>query len=121
MTARYPSVPTNNAVADHKNRAADLGLRLTSTSSCPRKLVGKPHLDEKCWCTSRLNDHGRRYKSNDGESAVMWEPYDADRDDLLHLMAHAYDEGLHVTVSGLSPWNPGRTFSITFRRNTPDE
>jgi hypothetical protein len=51
---------------------------------------------------------------------VAWEPYDADRDELLHLMAHAYDDNLQVTVSGESPWNPGRTFSILFRRNTQD-
>jgi hypothetical protein len=121
MTARYPTAATNNATADHKNTAADLGLRLTSTSSCPRKLVNKPHLEEKCWCTSRLNDHGRRYHDSHDEPVVIWEPYDASRDELLHLMAHAYDEDLQVTVSGESPWNPGRTFAILFRRNTPDE
>jgi hypothetical protein len=49
----------------------------------------------------------------------MWEPYDADRDELLYLMAHACHDGLDVTVTGLSPWNPGHTFAIQFRRDTP--
>jgi hypothetical protein len=48
----------------------------------------------------------------------MWEPYDADRDELLHLMANAHDDNLRVTVSGQSPWNPGHTFAIQFRRDT---
>jgi hypothetical protein len=30
MTARYPVTATNNAGPDPQNRAADLGLRLTS-------------------------------------------------------------------------------------------
>jgi hypothetical protein len=79
MTARYHTTATNNATADHKNRAADLGLRLTSTNSCPRRLINKPHLEEQCWCTSRLNDHGRRYRTSDNnEPIVMWEPYSFD-------------------------------------------
>jgi hypothetical protein len=119
MTASYPLIATNNTGADHKNRADDLGLRFTSAGSCPRRLVNKPHLEEKCWCTSRLNDHSRRYRDNNNQPVIMWEPYDADRDELLFLMAYAYDDGLQVTVSGQSPWNPGHTFGIQFRRASP--
>ena len=34
------------------------------------------------------------------------------------MIAHAEADGLDVTVSGTSPWNPGATFSITFTRRT---
>jgi hypothetical protein len=35
MVSGCPITATNNAGADHENGAADLGLRLTSTKSCP--------------------------------------------------------------------------------------
>jgi hypothetical protein len=39
----YPSVAKHDTTAEHKNRALEMGLRLTATGSCPRRLVGKPH------------------------------------------------------------------------------
>jgi hypothetical protein len=46
MTASYPTMAANNAASGHKIRAAELGLRLTSTGSCPRKRAGLPHLEQ---------------------------------------------------------------------------
>jgi hypothetical protein len=116
MTAAcYPDV-SDGSPAGHKNRALALGLRLTSTGSCPRRLAGKPHLDWTCWCTSRLNDHGRRYRTTrTNEPVVMWEPYDASPDELRKVFDAAEADGLEVSLSGLSPWNPGHTFALLFR------
>jgi hypothetical protein len=115
MTATYPSAATNNAGADHKNRARDLGLRLTTTNSCPRRLANKPHLEWECWCTSRLNDHGRRYRDHDNQPVILWEPYNADGAELLEVFEAAETDGLWVEVMGESPWNPGHTFALFFR------
>jgi hypothetical protein len=41
-TKTYPDV-SDGSPAGHKNRARDVGLKLTSTGSCPRRLVNKPH------------------------------------------------------------------------------
>ena len=53
----------NDTASAHRNRAAELGLRMTSTGSCPRRLVRLPHRPGQCWCETRLNDHGRRYRT----------------------------------------------------------
>ena len=75
MKAHYPEVVSgDNIVADHRNRAFDIGLRQTSTNSCPRRLVGKRCLQFGCWCQSRLNDHGRRYRDVRDRPVVLWEP-----------------------------------------------
>ncbi|MBK8462465.1 MAG: hypothetical protein IPL36_05385 [Nigerium sp.] len=106
---------------DHARRAlALLGLRLTSDGSCPRKLAGLPHVDITCWCASRLNDHGRRYRDADGNAVVVWEPYDADADahDLAPILTAAGADGLRVHVTSASPWYPGRTVALIFTTAT---
>jgi hypothetical protein len=101
--------------AGHRARALELGLRRTSMSSCPRRLVGQRHHDdETCWCRSHLNDHGRRYLRNDGAPLVLWEPYDVDPLDLFEVAAYARVDGLRVDITGTSPWNPGHTIAIAF-------
>ena len=94
-------------------RAADLGLLQTSTSSCPRRLVRRPHDLAGCWCLSRLNDHGATYRTNAG-LVIMWEPYPAAGEDMLEVLTAAHADGLRVTVTGASPWNPGETFALIF-------
>lgn len=105
----------NPAPAQHVKRALDLlDLRLTSTGSCPRRLVKKPHLDFECWCTSSLNDHGRRYRDRDDSPVVVWEPYTAGDFDLVPVLAAAQADGLRVTITSASPWYPGRTIALIF-------
>lgn len=106
----------NNPIVEHKARAlADYGLRQTSTGSCPRRLVKLPCLRTECWCTSRLNDHGRRYRTTHGDQpVVMWEPYSAYPEELVEVLATAAADGLQVKVTGSSPWNPGRTIALVF-------
>jgi len=104
----------NDTASAHRNRAADLGLRMTSTGSCPRRLVGLRHVDGQCWCETRLNDHGRRYRTRGDKPVVMWEPYGADGRDVWVIISDAQADGLMVTLSGASPWNPGETFALIF-------
>ena len=94
-------------------RAADLGLQQTDTRSCPRHLVRLPHDPATCWCLSRLNDHGGTHHTNAGQ-VVMWEPYPAAGEDVLEVLTAAHADGLRVTVTGASPWNPGETFALIF-------
>lgn len=101
-------------ISEHRNRAGQLGLRQTSTRSCPRRLARLPHDPESCWCLTRLNDHGRRYLDDTGRAVVMWEPYTADAADLLDVLTHADRDDLAVMVTGWSPWNPGATFALVF-------
>ena len=85
----------------------------------PRRLAGLPHRDIGCWCRSRLNDHGRRYRRvHDHRPVVLWEPYDADGVDLAEVIVAASTDGLHVNVLGFSPWNPSGTFCIAFIRES---
>ena len=100
----------------HTSRADDLndlGVQQTGTRSCPRRLVRLPHDDGACWCLTRLNDHGGTYRTAVGR-VVMWEPYAASGEDVLEVLAAAHRDGLRVTVTGASPWNPGETFALIF-------
>lgn len=91
------------------------GLRHVSNRSCPRLLVRKRCKDEDCWCRTWLNDHGNRYQDKrTGQDVIVWEPYSAGGDQLAGILAAADDDGLCVTISGTSPWNPGRTVAIRF-------
>lgn len=106
----------SNALAEHKARAlTDYGLRQISTGSCPRRLVNLPCLHAECWCASRLNDHGRRYRTIAGDRpVVLWEPYSAHPEELAPVLAAAAADGVAVEVTGSSPWNPGRTVALVF-------
>ena len=97
-------------------RGSYLGLTLTShrPQPCPRTLVGRRHGRDSCWCVTRLNDHGRRWRYRDGRSVVMWEPYAVDGHALAAVLAAAEQDGLDVEVSGASPYYPGRTFALIF-------
>ncbi len=105
----------NDTASAHRNRAAELGLRMTSTGSCPRRLVRLPHRPGHCWCETRLNDHGRRYRTVGNDTpVVMWEPYPAAGQDVARVVVLAEADGLLVTITGASPWNPGETFALIF-------
>lgn len=109
----------NDTQAEHRQRAAALGLRQTSAGSCPRRLAGIRCTGPDCWCASRLNDHGRRYRRDrDNRPVVMWEPYDAWPEELAEVFAAASVDRLRVKITGASPWNPGLTLALMF---TTDE
>ena len=96
-------------------RALEMGLRHVSDGRCPRRLVGKHHRNLECWCADRLNDHAATYERlDDGRRLVAWEPYEADALELEPVFAAAAADGLTVTVTGSSPWNPGATVAIWF-------
>lgn len=106
----------NEQASEHRRRAADLGLRMTSTGSCPRRLVGLRHVDGTCWCASRLNDHGRRYRRiKDDKPLILWEPYGAYQEELQEVLTAAAGDGLRVSVTAASPWNPGSTVALIFQ------
>ena len=96
-----------------EERAEEYGLRRISDGRCPRQLVGKRHLEDKCWCASRLNDHSATYTRH-GRRLVAWEPYDGYPRDLAEVFEAARADGLSVVVTGMSPWNPGSTFALWF-------
>jgi hypothetical protein len=101
--------------AQQVKRAEEIGLRQTSDRGCPRELVGLPHLDERCWCTSRLNDHSATYTTHKyNRHVVIWEPYGAWGSELEPVLIMARTDGLKVEISVDSPWNPGHTIAIGF-------
>lgn len=123
MTTTPPARP-DGSVTGHRNRAAEYGLRQTSTGSCPRRLVRRPHLGFDCWCATLINDHGRRYRIIDDRDTpvVLWEPYNIDGTDLAEVLRAAADDGLRVHITGASPWYPGRTVALLFVADgTPDD
>ncbi len=97
-------------------RAADLDLEYVAAGSCPRAaLVNQRHTWGDCWCETRINDHGARYtRGSDGRAVIMWEPYEVDGIDLADVIAAATADGIDVTVTGASSWNPGETFAVIF-------
>lgn len=100
---------------EHQLRAlSSLGLTDWSTDSCPRRVVDLPHDDVDCWCLTPLNDHGRTWTQRSGLPVVTWEPYDTDGESLVHVLLEAAHDGLRVTATGTSPWNPGHTFALLF-------
>ncbi len=94
-------------------RQEDRGYEHVSDRRCPRRLVGKRHLYEKCWCCSRLNDHAATYNRH-GEKLVLWEPYQAHPEELAVVFARAAADGIQVYVHGMSPYYPGGTLAIEF-------
>lgn len=101
-------------LAEHPNRIEGYGYQKVSDTRCPRTLVRKRCRGIECWCSCHLNDHAATYTRH-GERVVLWEPYDAHPEELVRLFAAADADGLRVSLSGMSPWNPGSTFGIEFR------
>ncbi|CAN5120899.1 hypothetical protein BH11ACT1_BH11ACT1_19290 [soil metagenome] len=98
---------------DWTKRQERYGYKRISDSRCPRRLVGKRHLGEQCWCASRLNDHAATYTRH-GHRLVLWEPYQGYPEDMADMFAAAHADGLRVIVLGSSPYNPGSTLAIEF-------
>lgn len=103
-------------LAEHPDRIEHYGYRRVSDTRCPRTLVGKRHREIECWCNCRLNDHAATYVRHD-RRVVLWEPYDAHPGELVVMFTAARADGLRVSLSGMSPWNPGSTFGIAFSRD----
>lgn len=95
-------------------RVEHYGYQQTSNNRCPRRLTGKRHRDEDCWCSSRLNDHSATYHRH-GVQIVLWEPYDVHPEELARVVTAAASDSLSVGLSGASPYNPGSTVAITFQ------
>lgn len=94
MRASKGSIVNEAYQAQRARALSQMGLRQTSTGSCPRRLAGLPHSDTGCWCSSRLNDHGRRYRRvHDDRPVVLWEPYEADGVDLAEVIVAASADG----------------------------
>jgi hypothetical protein len=101
----------------HRLRAEHLlrRYRLIGEDSCPRSLVGLPHLDD-CWCMSRLHQHGRRWVDVSAPSMplVLWEPFNVNGADIGAVTARAEADGIGVEVTGESPYDPGGSFALVF-------
>lgn len=109
--------------ANAATRSHDLlGLTLFPSSAagnaCPLVVLGRRCRSwrTKCICSSPLNDHGDHYKDADGRRVVVWEPYGFDALELAELAIAADAEGLRVQVTPASPWYPGRTLALVFRK-----
>lgn len=102
-----------------QSRAAEwYGLRPSSARICPRVVAGKHCLAfrsrERCVCQRHRHvfDHGRIWLDRDGRHVLTGEPYGVSEDDLAELVTDLAQFGLHVSVGGSSPWNPGSTVLI---------
>lgn len=56
-------------------------------------------------------DHVRTYKGR----VVISQPYEAN-EEIANVLAKLVDQGVKVRLWGISPYNPGRTFSIVLWR-----
>lgn len=124
--AYEPYYANKIAEIDEYLKANNMGLKYRDETSCPRTLVGKRcqlfragHIGN-CLCSppAHLNDHGARYKDTEtGESVIMWEPYDIlNPQALIDVINAAKAEGISVEISSHSPWYPGHTVAIVFRK-----
>jgi hypothetical protein len=61
-------------------------------------------------------DHVRTYKSR----VVVSQPYEASGE-MIGILAKLNDKGIHMKFSGVSPYSPGRTFSLVLWRSEDDQ
>lgn len=92
-------------------RAANRGWKYVDDRSCPRLLVGKRCLDHSrrgsygtCWHHNHLNDHAHRWKDSEGNKFVLWEPYQANMEDMTEVLTRAREDGLDVMTSSWGIW-----------------
>lgn len=97
-------------------RGEAAGLYFHDDERCPRTLVDCPHLELDCWCNGRPKDHAATWWSRRDGFLVLWEPYDLEPEELTRLHLCAERDGLRLTVSGDSLWNPGSCLRLTFKR-----
>ena len=98
-------------------------FKIDRARSCPRRLVRRHCRRGECWCLSHLNDHGATWTVADrsdeplrqvANRMVVWEPYQANGEDLAEVIAAAERDGLMVMVSTDSAYLPGSTLAIQF-------
>jgi len=105
-------------------RAAEWhGLRPSAATACPRVVAGERCLasvDELCVCQLHhgLLDHSRMWLDADGKHVLTGEPYETTGEELAALVTDVTDLGLHVVLSGRSPWNPGNTLLLLIRQGS---
>lgn len=104
------------------------GWRPSQGTRCPRSLAGKRCRayyrdgDGVCPCQrfyASVLDHPRRWITRDGAPVLTGEPYQFSGQDFAELVAECAELGLSVSVTGLSPYFPGRTTLIVIRRAAP--
>jgi hypothetical protein len=99
--------------------------RPSTAKRCPRVVAGKrcraytQRQDGICVCQRRyypLLDHPRMWLTETGERVFTAEPYNFSGDDFAGLVAECSDLGLKVSVTGSSPYFPGRTILLIIRK-----
>jgi len=102
-------------------RFAELGYHPAS-GHCPRPVAGRRCFEEAsthdwsdCICHRhhRALDHARSWYGPGGELVLTSEPYEIDGDQVTAYAADLAALGLRLTLSGASPWFPGRTVLLT--------
>lgn len=102
------------------------GWRPSEAASCPRTAAGKRCLvgsrtPDLCICgkyTHQLLDHDRVWLDEHGGHVYTAEPYSFDGIEFAELAAECAGLGLDVSVTGTSPYFPGRTTLIVIRKLT---
>jgi hypothetical protein len=116
------STPTLASTPEaYEQRMKDAGYfpaMVRADDRCPRRLVDRRHEGDRCWCRTHSNDHGGTFMTRDANegvrTVVVWQPYGTWAAELEDVLAHARLDGLAVSISGASPYNPGSTFLLVF-------
>ncbi len=98
---------------------ADLGLRPSTRSLCPRSLAGRhcKAWNPPCPCQHPALDHLNAWTDRNGRPVLTAEPYSADGEELAELIGDLVALGLRVTVDGRSPYYPGATTLLLIQRD----
>jgi hypothetical protein len=94
----------------------------TAATRCPRTLAGKRcrswTYGEPCMCQEHHHvlDHACRWIDKEGQPVLTSEPYDFGGEQFAGFVTECSKLGLRVSVSGTSPYFPGRTVLIIIRK-----
>ncbi len=117
------SFTSSDPYRDQQARFRDwFGWRPSTAVRCPRTIAGKRCRNwangEPCMCElhNHVLDHACRWINGDGNPVLTSEPYDFDAEEFVALAADCAALGLDVSVTGTSPYFPGRTVLIIIRK-----